>query len=172
PVAQLREQAFSRREAAPQILQWMETNGAIKINNGFAALPDFEPIFTQQHKIMQRKLLHYYREAWFFAPDRKTVDEKFSSRGDIYQQVMRHMLYNRMLVPLSPRCAVHHEAYTEAVKMLETLTADGSGVTLAQFRTEAGISRKYAQLFLEYWDSVGMTRRVGDIHYRILHRDN
>ncbi|MCD8016505.1 MAG: selenocysteine-specific translation elongation factor [Oscillospiraceae bacterium] len=171
PLAQLREQAFSPREAAPQILQWMETNGAIKINNGFAALPDFEPIFTQQHKIMQRKLLHYYREAWLFAPDRKTVDEKFSIRGNIYQQVMRHMLYNRMLVPLSPRYAVHHEAYAEAVKLLKTLTADGSGVTLAQFRTEAGISRKYAQLFLEYWDSVGMTRRAGDIHYRILHRD-
>ncbi len=167
PLAQLREQGFATGEPADQILRLLTDWGAVQLRDGFASLPGFVPIFTQQHKIMQRKLLHYYREAWFFAPDRKAVDEKFSSRGEIYPQVMRHMLYNRLLVPLSPRYAVHHEAYAQAVELLNQMTEQGAGVTLGEFRTKANISRKYAQLFLEHWDSVGLTRRSGDVHYRV-----
>ncbi|MCD7768420.1 MAG: selenocysteine-specific translation elongation factor [Oscillospiraceae bacterium] len=167
PVARLREQSFRPQEAAEQILRSLTARGALQVQDGFVSLPGFTAVFTQQHKIMQRKLLHYYRDAWFAAPDRKVVDEKFAARGALYTQVMRHMLFNRLLIPLSPRYAVHHEAYAQACALLQQLTENGVGVTLGQFHTETGTSRKYAQLFLEHWDSIGYTRRVGDAHFRL-----
>lgn len=36
------------------------------------------------------------------------------------------------------------------------------GITLAAFRDLSGTSRKFALPFLEYLDSVGVTRRVGE----------
>jgi selenocysteine-specific elongation factor len=36
------------------------------------------------------------------------------------------------------------------------------GITLAQFRDALGVGRKAAQLYLERYDSDGITRRVGD----------
>lgn len=34
--------------------------------------------------------------------------------------------------------------------------------TLAQVRDQLGVSRKYALLFAEYWDKLGITRKTGD----------
>ena len=45
---------------------------------------------------------------------------------------------------------------------------DQEQVTLAEFRDTLGISRKFAQALLEYFDRVGLTRREGD--YRILRK--
>ncbi len=164
PLAQLRSQCFAKGDATQSLLRHMAEEGSLTLTEGQVALPDFAPVFTQQHKIMQRKLLHHYRDAWFRAPDRKDVDAKFTARGELYPQVFRHMLYHRMLVPLTPRYAVHHEAYAQAVALLKELATHEKGVTLGQFRTATDTSRKYAQLFLEHWDSTGLTRRVGDAH--------
>ena len=35
--------------------------------------------------------------------------------------------------------------------------------TLAQVRDQLGVSRKYALLFAEYWDKLGITRKTGDV---------
>ena len=119
---------------------------------------------------MQRKLLHFYREAWFFAPDLTAVKEKFCRFGTLFEQSLTNMQISGMLIALTPRYWVHFEAYQEALRIFSELAADGEAVTLAQFRTAADISRKYSQLFLEYWDRRGITRRIGDAH--ILNRHN
>ena len=93
------------------------------------------------------------------APDRKETDEKFAVRGPLYPQMMRHLLADGSLVSLSPRYAVHREAYVEALELFRRLCRERGGVTLGEFRTAAGISRKYSQLFLEYWDRTGLSRR-------------
>lgn len=162
----LRSRLFAEADAPVEALLalWAE-DGLLKTEDGFAALPEFSPVFTQEHKIMQRRLLHYYRQAWFFAPDLSAVREKYARFGTLFEQVLANMRMNELLIPLTPRYWVHHEAYADALRLLYALGKDGSPVMLAQFRTAAGISRKYSQLFLEHWDRRGVTRRVGDVHY-------
>lgn len=111
---------------------------------------------------MQRKLQHYYRDAWFIAPSQRMLDEKFEKRGIIYRHVLANMRLTGKIVPLSTSYAVHFEAYAEALHIFRSLFTENETVTLAQFRTAAGISRKYAQLFLEHWDRKGISRRMGD----------
>ena len=163
--ARWREQAAPAGETVPEALArlWAD-RGLIRWEQGLVARPGFEPVFTQEHKIMQRRLMHYYREAWMKAPDRKDVDEKFTSRGPLYPQMMRHLLASGGLVSLTPRYAVHFEAYGEALELFRRLCREHGSVTLGEFRTAADISRKYSQLFLEYWDRTGVSRRVGDAH--------
>ncbi len=165
PQTRWREQAAPSGETVPEALArlWAD-DGRIRWEQGMVALPGFEPVFTQEHKIMQRRLMHYYREAWMKAPDRKDVDEKFTPRGPLYPQMMRHLLASGGLVSLTPRYAVHNEAYEEALELFRGLCRAHGSVTLGEFRTAAGISRKYSQLFLEYWDRTGVSRRVGDAH--------
>src|SRR4051794_28178108 len=66
------------------------------------------------------------------------------------------------LVRLGDGSAISPEAYRRAT---EALT---DGITLAQFRDALGVGRKAAQLYLERFDSDGLTRRVGDV--RVLRR--
>ena len=165
PQNRWRQEAAPGMGTVPEALArlWAE-RGLIRWEQGLAARTGFEPVFTQEHKIMRRKILHYYREAWMKAPDRKETDEKFAVRGPLYPQMMRHLLADGSLVSLSPRYAVHREAYEEALELFRRLCRERGGVTLGEFRTAAGISRKYSQLFLEYWDRTGLSRRTGDAH--------
>ncbi|MBR6950107.1 MAG: selenocysteine-specific translation elongation factor [Oscillospiraceae bacterium] len=165
PQAEWRAQAAPAGQTVPEELArlWAD-GGRLRWEQGLVALPGFEPVFTQEHKIMQRRLMHYYREAWLKAPDRKDVDEKFTPRGPLYPQMMRHLLASGSLIALTPHYAVHFEAYEQALALFRRLCRENGGVTLGQFRTAADISRKYSQLFLEYWDRTGVSRREGDVH--------
>ncbi len=166
---ELRTRAFPEQiAAADEILTWYETQGCFNIEQGYVSLPDFVPVFTQQHKIMQRKLLHFYRDAWLQPPSRGEVDHKFRARGEIYPQVLANMRLNGLLIALSGKYLVHHEAYAAALATFRAMFETQNTVTLAQFRTAAGISRKYAQLFLEHWDSVGICRRQGDARVLVI----
>ena len=66
------------------------------------------------------------------------------------------------LVRLGGSYAVSPEAFTQATAALS------DGITLAAFRDALGVGRKAAQLYLERFDSDGLTRRVGDT--RVLRR--
>ncbi len=160
PLSQLRQKLPA--EAADVLLSDYVREGRLVLQEGYAALSGFTPVFTREHQIMRRKLLHFYREAWFLAPDKKDVDAKFESRGPIYPQLLNYLRMNGELVSLTPRYLVHKDAYDAALSLFRGLFAEKSNVTLADFRTAAGISRKYAQLFLEYWDRQHLCRREGD----------
>ena len=66
------------------------------------------------------------------------------------------------LVRVGDGFAISPEAYEQARAVLV------DGITLAQFRDALGVGRKTAQLYLERFDSDGITRRVGDA--RVLRR--
>lgn len=170
-VAELRSRMFADGSVpADAILNLWIRDGKLKSEGGKIALHDFVPVFTQEHKIMQRRILHHYREAWFIAPDIRKVQEKFARFGALYDQVIVNMRMEGMLVPLSRCFWVHREAYLDAVRIMNELARDHGSFTLADFRTAAGISRKYSQLFVEYFDRIGLTRRVGDEHL-LLHAE-
>jgi selenocysteine-specific elongation factor len=66
------------------------------------------------------------------------------------------------LVRVGDGYAISPAAYEQARAVLV------DGITLAQFRDALGVGRKTAQLYLERFDSDGVTRRVGDA--RVLRR--
>jgi selenocysteine-specific elongation factor len=66
------------------------------------------------------------------------------------------------LVRIGNGFAISPAAYEQARAVLV------DGITLAQFRDALGVGRKTAQLYLERFDSDGVTRRVGDT--RVLRR--
>ena len=66
------------------------------------------------------------------------------------------------LVRLGDGYAISADAFRRARDMLT------DGITLAQFRDALGVGRRTAQLYLERFDSDGITRRVGDA--RVLRR--
>ena len=168
PLAQWRSRLFPDQNVpADTLLSFWISGGKLNTESGYVFLPGFTPVFTQEHKIMQRRLLHYYREAWFFAPDLQDVKQKFQRFGTLFEQTLTNMQINGMLIPLTPRYWVHFEAYKAALQIFSELSDGGKPVTLAEFRTGANISRKYSQMFLEYWDRRGITRRIGDAHILI-----
>jgi selenocysteine-specific elongation factor len=80
----------------------------------------------------------------------------------IDEEVLGALLAQKRLVQVSEDVLFLVTTFDEIVERTRTyIQADGS-ITLAQFRDLFNTSRKYAQAVLEYMDSTGVTRRVGD----------
>jgi selenocysteine-specific elongation factor len=77
-------------------------------------------------------------------------------------QLARYLEERGRLVRVGDGLAISPDAYEQARAVL------ADGITLAQFRDALGVGRKTAQLYLERFDSDGVTRRVGDA--RVLRR--
>lgn len=171
-IAQLRGRVEKGESiSADSILEIYIKDGILKMDRGHIATADFTPVFTQEHKIMQRKLLHYYKDAWLKSPNQRIVDEKFTSRGIVYKQVLPSMKLTGKLIPITKSYSLHHEAYRAALEILVSLCERDGYAAIATFRDAADISRKYSQMYLEYWDKIGVTRRRGDVHELVRTRE-
>lgn len=79
---------------------------------------------------------------------------------------MLNSLLNKEVIQLDRITYIHKKVYDEAIsKVKEHINSHGK-ITLAEFRDMMNSSRKYALLFLDHLDDIGLTERVED--YRVL----
>jgi len=91
------------------------------------------------------------RDAQESEPLMRVTLARLSQRGDLHQ-VVRDLVYPPATVRELARLA------------REVAAARAGAVTAAAFRDATGLGRKRAIQILEYFDRVGLTRRVGDLH--------
>lgn len=78
------------------------------------------------------------------------------------------LLARGQVVQVSDKLLSTLESANAVLKEIQTICRAAEGVTLAGLRDRLHTSRKYAQAWLEYADSTGVTKRVGD--HRVLTR--
>lgn len=82
------------------------------------------------------------------------------------ERVLRALIEQGEIVQVQPDIIFSKTAYdTMLTVLLEMLAVQGQ-VTTAAFRDRFGTTRKYAIGFLEHLDSVGITKRVGEVRVR------
>ena len=67
---------------------------------------------------------------------------------------------------MAPNIAYEAESFEEIKRSIVNLIRDRGKIDVAGLRDHFGSSRKYCLAILEYLDSAGITRRVGD--FRVL----
>ena len=136
--------------------------GDLRIENGAVAMASFAPEFSPEQESFQREIEEIYLAAGFLAPENSVVEEHFADRLKLYKMVSTRMRKDGVLIALTQQNAVHKDKYKEALSLFKSLFNGREQVTLADFRTAANISRKYAQMFLDFFDGNGVSKRVGD----------
>lgn len=119
-------------------------------------LPEHEVRFSPQQQQAVDDLLARFRAAPYTTP---SVKEAAALVGE---EVLGVLLARGDLVQVSPEVLFLRETYEEMVARIRSHIREHGSITLAQVRDLFQTSRKYAQALLEYLDSVGVTRRVGD----------
>jgi selenocysteine-specific elongation factor len=76
---------------------------------------------------------------------------RLAQRGEVHQ-VVRDLVYSEAVM------------FALAQRAREVAAAHAGEVTAARFRDATGLGRKRAIQILEYFDRVGLLRRVGDVH--------
>ena len=164
----------ARRLAAPRMPEalWLQLTshmieaGVLARRNGFLHLPEHGVALRAAEQIVAEHALPMLREGRFDPPwvrdialqarlpeaQVRQVLGRMARGGDVYQ-VVKDLFYHP---------AVMHELAALARKL--AVEEAGGQVTAARFRDLTGLGRKRAIQILEFFDRIGLLRRVGDAH--------
>lgn len=105
------------------------------------------------------------------APTIDELEEAVPGNAKAFKQIVSHLRETGDLVFLTARSCVSHGAYQRALDMFRGMFEDADAVALGDFRTLAGVSRKYAQQILDAFDAKGISKMVGDKRILLAPRD-
>lgn len=162
-LAEVRERVFSATpKTSDAFFEYFEQQGKLRRNGSLVALAQFQSAFSPEQVAMHKKLEELYLGFGKEPLTNAEVAEQFAKQPKLFRQVSARMLQDGTLTALSPTVSVATAAYNEALQMLTDMLTQNGEITLADYRTALGVSRKFALLFLDYFDSQKITKKIGD----------
>lgn len=162
-LGELRSRLFTGAlKNADAILDYFRQKGKLRIDNSSAALTQFQTSFSPEQTQMQKELEDYYINCGIEPPLNTQVAEDFALRSKLAKQVTAKMLRDGTLIALNPNVTVHSRFCKQALDTFVSMFKDNETVALGEFRTEMGVSRKFAQMYLDYFDAQKISKLVGD----------
>lgn len=105
-----------------------------------------------------------FRDAGFAPPLEADVRDIVGLSPDTFRNLMTCLVEQERLVRLSDKVTYHSENLKTVEDMVARHLKASSGIAVAELRDRLGVSRKYALALLEYFDTIGLTKREGDKH--------
>jgi selenocysteine-specific elongation factor len=122
-------------------------------------LPGSKVEFTDVQKAQVDRLLVRFAQNPYAPP---TIKDSVSEVGE---ELFNALIDSGILFPLSSEVVFRKEDYEKALDKIKILLENGNAISVAQVRDSFGTSRRYVLAFLEHLDSIGITRRDGDVRY-------
>ncbi len=147
-------------KAARSLMAMLTEKGLLVVSENRVRLPDFIPKNDEAFRKNSEALFAYCRRKAFQPPtlEEAKVDLKMDPR--VFSLLLQNLKNSRRVVLLGGEYLFTDEMEGLALDVLQKIEGD---VTLAAVRDVTNSSRKYILPILEYFDSKGYTRRVGDI---------
>ena len=122
-------------------------------------------IWLQNHQVKfsdedERKianLMSDFGKSPFTPPDLNQIQDLVGS------EILEGLIATGRLVPVSDAVIFSPEAIEQMRGWIRETIQEKGSLSLAEFRDHFQTSRKFAQASLEYFDSIGITYRKGDV---------
>jgi len=166
PYAELRA-GFLKRGDAPTlklIIDDLCASGVLFRKEASVGLVGHEARKRPADQLLADRVEGAFRSARFSAPLEEDVQHKFGLSPSQFISALEGLIREGRVVRLGPKVTYHREAVEAAREAVFGLIERHSSVTIAELRDRLGLSRKYAQAILEYFDKTGLTKRVEDRH--------
>ena len=165
-MGQLREICFKNVEkgVSDRLIRFYADEGFIRIEDDAIALSSFEPGVLEGYEELERELKDYYRKCGVFAPSAKEAFDNFSGDRKAFDRITERMRKRGELIVLTEKFSVGREGYEKALGAFKEMAKEKREVKLIEFKEKMEFSRKFSQMYLEYWDRVRITRRIGEAH--------
>ena len=145
------------------VLTRMEKAGTIRTSSKGVGLADRGPKLTKFEKDLLAKLIVEYEQAGFQPPTVKECQKLATKNQKVVPQLISLAASDGDLVEVSKELYLHVDVDKALKEKLRQQLADSEGLTLSEIRELLGTTRKYAVPICEYLDSIGFTKRVGDL---------
>jgi selenocysteine-specific elongation factor len=144
------------------VLARLEAEAALTVRGSAVALPGHQVTFDAKQEMAIAALLKHFEASPFAPPSAKACAEAIGS--DVFSALKEL----GQLVAVSDEVVFKRTDYDAMVDAVRAALELSPQISLAEVRDLFRTSRRYAQAFLEHLDSIGMTRRDGEV--RVLAR--
>lgn len=144
------------------LLNFIQTDASIKIMQNTVSLINFTPKFEGRRLGLRQAILETFAKNAYSPPALNELCEMLKLSRQDASELMEALAYTGEMIKISEGMYFLTESVIAAKDMLLKHFEKNNELSLADFRTLIGSSRKYALLLLEYFDEQKMTIRSGE----------
>jgi len=140
-----------------QIIDKLAEEENLAQRNNLLWLPNHQITFSDEDERKIALLMAEFDKSPFTPPDLNQI------QGLVGSEILEGLIATGRLVPVSDTVIFRSEAIEEMKSWIRETIQEKGSLSLAEFRDHFQTSRKFAQASLEYFDSIGITCRKGDV---------
>ena len=143
------------------LLERAQSAGKLVERKGLLALPQHREQFNDAEQQLLNEVDSLFRSHPFDPPDPEGLVQRFRVPAAQIQRALRVLAEQQRLVRVDQKLLFHAEAVAIARERLIAHIREHGGLESVKFKYLLGTTRKYAIPLLDYFDKIGVTRRVG-----------
>ena len=157
----LYDAARMHRSVLETLLGRLQEQKKLTERNGRWARFDFEPTIQGEDARKLELVESVFRRRKFNPPDMTEVSNQAQLLPAEVERLVRLLIEHEKLVAVDKKIIFHRDAIAIArEKLVDTIKAEGS-LESVKFKYVLDTTRKFAIPLLDYFDRIGLTRRVG-----------
>jgi selenocysteine-specific elongation factor len=150
-------------DAVRQALQYSIHQEMLANDGGYFRDRQFSPALSGDAAQKMAAVLKCYREAGLLPPTVKELLPALKLTPKAFKEISRLLREEGALVQISEQILLHANAWQQLLALLREHFRQKESLTVVEFKTLIGATRKHVIPFLEYLDSREYTRREGDV---------
>jgi len=162
---QLRQDIGWDREVVEGVVALLKSDGRLEERNQRLALAGHRPTLADQDAKCAETIEALFRQQAFCPPSSEEIAQKTGIAPATVEKTLRILREHQRLVPVGEGFLFHSEAVARARQLLIEHIGKEGRLESVDFKYLLDTTRKYALPLLDYFDRVGLLRRVGNTRY-------
>ncbi|MBP7052531.1 MAG: selenocysteine-specific translation elongation factor [Phycisphaerae bacterium] len=158
---QLMAESAVRKEVFDALIERLRSEGRLVERKGCLALPEHREQFNDAEQQLLQSVESMFKMHPFSPPGPQEVADKTRTTLPQVQRAIRILIEQQKLVRVEQDLYFHADAVADARQRLIAYIKEHNGLESVQFKYVLDTTRKYAIPLLDYFDKIGLTRRVG-----------
>ncbi len=129
------------------------------------ALPEHSETFSEDEQKLLENVESLFRDRPFNPPKCEEVVEHTAATPEKVQKILRILIEQERLIEVENNLLFHAEAIDRAKEILISFISKEGKLESVKFKYLLDTTRKFAIPLLDYFDRIGVTRRVGYTRY-------
>ena len=162
---ELLEASKLKKEVFDGLLRRLLAQGRLVERKHRLALPEHQETFSDDQQQLVANIESLFKTRLFSPPTDQEVIQHAAADPDKVQKAMRILIEHEQLIRVDKDLFFHREAVEKARQALTTYINTQGGLESVKFKYLLDTTRKFAIPLLDYFDRIGVTRRVGYTRY-------
>jgi selenocysteine-specific elongation factor len=154
-----------RKDVFDNLVSQLLSQGRLVERKHRIALPEHREAFGEEEQKLLASVELLFKSRLFNPPQRKEVIEATSALPEKIEKILKILIEQERLVRVEADLLFHADAVDKARQTLISFVNKEGKLESVKFKYLLDTTRKFAIPLLDYFDRIGVTRRVGNTRY-------